>query len=78
MFPGKAEILITADQAVRGGKTVDLKTTVDEALQNCPSVRQVFVSQRTGAQVPMGKMDLCLEAVSYHNSVSNNFKTYIY
>ncbi len=45
--------VITANQGLRGGKTVALKETVDEALRECPSVRDVLVVQRTASEVPM-------------------------
>ena len=48
-----SEIVITADQGVRGGKTVPLKLNTDLALTQCPSVRHVLVVKRTGAKVPM-------------------------
>lgn len=59
-----AETVITADQAVRGGKVIQLKQVVDAAVAKCPSVRQVFVGARTGAQVKMGPKDIALDQVS--------------
>ena len=56
--------MITTDYAVRGGKLIDLKKTVDKAVSKCSMVKQVFVSQRTGLEVPMGKLDHMLERVS--------------
>ncbi|XP_028409880.1 acetyl-coenzyme A synthetase 2-like, mitochondrial [Dendronephthya gigantea] len=56
-----AEIVFTADQGVRGSKTIQLKRTVDEAVNKCSGVRHVFVMSRTGADVPMGKNDIPLE-----------------
>jgi acetyl-CoA synthetase len=35
-------------KAVRGGKVVSLKRTVDEALLKCPTVHKVFVVKKTG------------------------------
>jgi acyl-coenzyme A synthetase/AMP-(fatty) acid ligase len=40
-FQAKATVVITADALVRGGKTTQLKSTVDKALQNCPQVSVV-------------------------------------
>ncbi|XP_064623292.1 acetyl-coenzyme A synthetase 2-like, mitochondrial [Lineus longissimus] len=56
-----AKVVITADQGVRGGKLIELKRIVDAAVAECPNVEKVFVSQRTGNQVPMGKLDVPLE-----------------
>jgi acetyl-CoA synthetase len=46
-------IVITADQGLRGGKTIPLKANTDLALTQCPNVRHVIVVKRTGAKVPM-------------------------
>jgi acetyl-CoA synthetase len=46
-------IVITADEGLRGGKTVPLKVNVDQALEQCPDVDCVLVVKRTGADVPM-------------------------
>lgn len=60
----QVKVVITADQSMRSGRAIDLKYAVDEAVAQCPSVEYVFVYQRTGAEVPMGKKDLLLEQVS--------------
>ncbi|WP_249677719.1 acetate--CoA ligase [Pseudomonas abieticivorans] len=39
--------VITADEAVRGGKYIPLKSNVDKALQSCPAVSTVVVVERT-------------------------------
>ena len=41
------KVVITADEGIRGGRTVPLKKNVDEALNNCPSVETVLVVQNT-------------------------------
>jgi acetyl-CoA synthetase len=46
-------VVITADEGVRGGKSVPLKKNVDEALLACPDVTSVIVVRRTRADVPM-------------------------
>ncbi len=48
-----SRFLITADEGVRGGRTVPLKANADQALEKCPDVRTVLVVERTGADVPM-------------------------
>ncbi len=43
--------LITADEGVRGGKSVPLKANAEIALADCPNVHTVVTVQRTGADV---------------------------
>lgn len=40
-------MVFTANQGVRGGKSIELKKTVDAAVKSCPSIKNVFVYQRT-------------------------------
>jgi acetyl-CoA synthetase len=47
----ESEYIITADEGVRGGKTIPLKYTTDEALENCPNVKKCIVVKRTGNYV---------------------------
>ncbi len=49
-----ATLVITADEQVRGGKTIPLKPAIDEAfgLGGCESIRHVVVYRRTGGKVP--------------------------
>ena len=44
--------VITADQGVRGGRTVPLKENTETALADCPDVHTVVTVKRTGADVP--------------------------
>ena len=43
--------VITADEGVRGGKYVALKSNVDKALQSCPAVSTVVVVERTQGEI---------------------------
>ncbi|CAI8770171.1 MULTISPECIES: acetate--CoA ligase [Pseudomonas] len=43
--------LITADEGIRGGKSVPLKNNVDKALLSCPDVSTVVVIKRTGGEI---------------------------
>src|SRR5690606_8563600 len=48
-----ASFIITADEQVRGGKTIPLKPAVEDAIAmgGCEAVRQVIVYRRTGGKV---------------------------
>ncbi|MGR8921393.1 MAG: acetate--CoA ligase [Gammaproteobacteria bacterium] len=43
--------LITADEGLRGGRSVPLKANADKALEECPDVTAVFVVRHTGGEV---------------------------
>ena len=43
--------VITADEGVRGGRTIPLKANTDKALESCPDCATCFVVQRTGVEV---------------------------
>jgi acetyl-CoA synthetase len=49
----QATLLITADGGYRRGQIVALKQVADEALAETPSIRNVIVVQRGGAQMPV-------------------------
>ncbi|KAL5463395.1 hypothetical protein EMCRGX_G032288 [Ephydatia muelleri] len=65
-----AKVVITGDEAIRGGKVTPLKTTVDTAVKDCSSVEKVFVVTRTGADIPMYRRDVFLkEAMEQESTV---------
>ncbi|ODQ49334.1 hypothetical protein PICMEDRAFT_14799 [Pichia membranifaciens NRRL Y-2026] len=43
-----SKIVITTDESKRGGKIIETKKIVDDALTHCPDVRNVIVFKRTG------------------------------
>lgn len=45
------QVIITADEGVRGGKNIPLKNNVDAAVADCPNVHSVIVVKRTGADI---------------------------
>ena len=53
ILDGDAHVVLTADEARRGGKRVALKAAVDRALDRCPDVHTVLVVKNTGADVAM-------------------------
>ena len=55
-----AEVVITADGQFRGGKTIPLKTAVDEgiALGGCQSIKKIIVLKKTGQEIAMNAHDI--------------------
>lgn len=53
ILDGQSTLVITADEGVRGGKKIPLKSNTDEALKLCPAVHSVIVYRRTGGDVAM-------------------------
>jgi acetyl-CoA synthetase len=49
----KSSVLITADEGLRGGRKVPLKSNADAACDKAGGVKSVIVVRRTGASVPM-------------------------
>src|SRR6266403_1177912 len=47
-----SNVLITADEGLRGGRKVPLKANADAALEHCPSVKDVIVVRHTGGGIP--------------------------
>jgi len=45
------QVVITADEGLRGGRPVPLKANTDRALAHCPNVHTVFVVKRTGGAI---------------------------
>src|SRR5881296_1258585 len=72
----EAKIVVTADGGYRRGKVLELKTVVDDAVKESPSVKHVVVFRRTGHVVPMieGRdywwHDLMAKASSYFAPVA--------
>ena len=60
-----ANLIITADEQIRGGKNIPLKKAVDEALtgEASKNVKDVIVYRRTGAEIEMSSRDVFLEEI---------------
>lgn len=48
-----AKMVLTSDGSFRGGKSIDLKGIVDEALKQCSGVETVLVAKRTNTDIHM-------------------------
>ena len=51
----KSDYVVTADEGVRGGKTIPLKFTTDKALETCPDVKKCLVVKRTNKEIELKK-----------------------
>ena len=49
----ESNVVITADEGVRGGKPIPLKANTDAALENCPDCTTCIVVKRTGGAISM-------------------------
>ncbi len=49
----ECKLVVTSDCAYRGAKIIPIKEVVDEALENCPSVKKVIVTERTATEIMM-------------------------
>jgi acetyl-CoA synthetase len=47
----ECEIVITADEGIRGARPIPLKSNTDTALESCPNVHTVVVLKRTGGDI---------------------------
>ena len=55
ILDASCEIVITADEGLRGGKKIPLKANVDEALKKCPDVKKTLVIKRTNGEIKWDK-----------------------
>ncbi len=61
------QVVITADEGPRGGKSVPLKANVEKALEGCPNVHTTVVVKRTGNPVASDEN----RDVWYHEAMEN-------
>ena len=65
------KIVITADEGLRGGKKIPLKSNVDEALKGCPEVKNTLVIKRTGGDIQWNTArDIWYEEISKNVATS--------
>ena len=62
-----SNIIITADEGIRGGKIIPLKENTDAALKLCSSIKKCIVVKRTGNDINWVKN----RDVWYHEAMSN-------
>ena len=57
--------VITMNQAVRGGKLINLKQTVNAAVDKCPGVKHTFVLKRTDNEFTTHSKDILVDKVLF-------------
>jgi acetyl-CoA synthetase len=51
ILDSNCQVVITADESVRGGRNIPLKANADMAVANCPDVHTVVVVKHTGGEI---------------------------
>ena len=66
ILDSECKLVITADEGVRGGKSIPLKTNVDIAVKECECVENIVIVKRTGNEIHWSDRD-----VWYHDLVED-------
>ena len=66
ILDSECKLVITADEGVRGGKSIPLKGNVDIAVKECECVENIVVVKRTGNEINWSDRDVC-----YHDLVED-------
>ncbi len=67
----KAKVLITSDGAYRGTKSIPIKSIADDALLNCPSVKNTIVLKHTGDEINWNEKDIWWDKLMEQASTEN-------
>jgi acetyl-CoA synthetase len=61
--------IVTANQSLRGGKLIELKKTVEKAIEKCSSIKNVFIMRRTPADFSINEDEIIIDDV-IHSIIS--------
>lgn len=67
----KAKVLVTSDGAYRGTKSIPIKSIADDALVNCPSVKNTIVLKHTGDEIDWNDKDIWWDKLIENASSEN-------
>ncbi|ALE01652.1 acetate--CoA ligase [Candidatus Pseudothioglobus singularis] len=71
ILDSECKMVITADEGVRGGKSIPLKANVDIATKECGCVEHIVVVKRTGSDIGWSDRDVWYDELV--KDVSSNF-----
>jgi len=70
VLDAECKIVITADEGIRGGKSVPLKNNVDTAVKDCDCVDHILVVKNTGGNITWNDRDVWYHEISSKQEAS--------
>jgi len=70
VLDAECKVVITADEGVRGGKSVPLKNNVDTAVKDCDCVDHILVVKNTGGNITWNERDVWYHEISSKQEAS--------
>ena len=70
VLDAECKVVITADEGVRGGKSVPLKNNVDTAVKDCDCVDHILVVKNTGGNIDWNERDVWYHEISSKQEAS--------
>ena len=70
VLDAECKVVITADEGIRGGKSVPLKNNVDTAVKDCDCVDHILVVKNTGGNITWNDRDVWYHDISSKQEAS--------
>ncbi|MDC0446397.1 acetate--CoA ligase [Gammaproteobacteria bacterium] len=70
VLDAECKVVITADEGIRGGKSVPLKNNVDTAVKDCDCVDHILVVKNTGGNITWNDRDVWYHEISSKQEAS--------